>query len=485
MPLPFRRTAFGCSVALLWCASAAQAQSLLTLYNTAQGYDAPLQSARAALQASQASADQARAGLLPQVGLQAGADRNYLDAHIGSSGSSREYNTLNGALVGSQPLYRPANRITWDQGKKQVQVAQEQFAAAEQDLIVRLAQAYFDVLNAEDTLFFVRAFKGAVTEQLESAKRNFEVGNATITDSLEAQSRYDLATAQEVASENDLRVKKLALDQLVGQAGTHPQPLTLPVTLPEPQPDNVGAWVNQALDNHPAIQQSRTALDVARLETDKAKTGHLPTVDLQANVAQTRYPDGNPSISAAPHMRYRATTASVGVVLNWPLFAGFAVENRIRETLALEDKALADLDNAQRSVAQATRSAFFGVQSGLGQVKALEAAEHSSKTSLDANLLSYQVGVRINIDVLNAQTQLYQTRRDLAKARYDVLLGMLQLKQASGVLALSDVQQINALLKPREEGAAPTTPSTSASTPAATPASTPTTPPATPPAKVP
>ena len=451
MHLPFCRTALSLLLAGLWVAPGAQAQSLLTLYNTAQGYDAALQAAKATAQAGQARADQARAGLLPQVGLQAGANRNYLDTHLAGNGASREYNTLNGSLVGSQPLYRPANRIAWDQGKKQAQIAQEQLTAAEQDLIVRLAQAYFDVLSAQDTLFFVRAFKGAVAEQLEAAKRNFEVGNATITDSLETQSRYDLATAQEVASENDLRVKKLALDQLVGQAGTHPDPLALPATLPEPQPADVNAWVNQALDHHPSVLLSRTALEVARLETDKAKTGHLPTVDLQASVGQTRYPDGNPSISVAPGANYRATTAAVGVVLNWPLFSGFAVQNRVRETLSLEGKAQADLDNAQRTVSQATRAAFFGVQSGISQVKALEAAEHSSKTSLDANVLSYQVGVRINIDVLNAQTQLYQTRRDLSKARYDVLVGMLRLKQASGTLNLDDVQQINALLKPQSD----------------------------------
>jgi outer membrane protein len=445
MPVPLRRLRCLALAAAL-AGGAAHAQTLLQLYDSAHGYDAAYQSALAQVQASQARADQARAGLLPQLGLQAGAQRNYLDTQVAGTGASRSYNVLNGSLVGSQPLYRPANRITWDQGKKQAELAQVQLAGTEQDLIVRLSQAYFDVLAAQDALRFVGALKAAVAEQLESARRNFEVGNATITDSREAQARFDLARAQEIAAENDLRVKRLALDQLVGQAGSQPRPLALPVALPVPQPDHVEAWVNLAVDQHPAVVQSRMALDIARLETAKAKTGHLPTVDLQASVGQSRYPQGNPSVGAAPSANYRATTAGVGVVLNWPLFAGFAVENRLRETLALEDKARADLDNVQRTVSQATRAAFFGMQSGLGQVQALEAAEQSSLTALQANQLGYQVGVRINIDVLNAQSQLYQTRRDLAKARYDVLVGLLRLKQASGVLQPSDLQPINQLL---------------------------------------
>ena len=443
-----------CTAAILaWGTASAQAQSLLELYQTAHGYDAPYQSALANAQASQARADQARAGLLPQVGLQAGAQRNWAETNVAGQSSSRSFNVLNGSIVGSQPLYRPANRITWDQGLRAAEAARVQLDSVEQDLIVRLSQAYFDVLAAEESLAFVRALKAAVAEQLESAKRNFEVGNATITDSREAQARFDLATAQEIAAENDLRVKKLALDQLVGLTGVDPRPLAQPIVLPQPQPQDVNTWVDRAVKQHPAVVQSRMALDIARLETAKAKTGHLPTVDLQASVGQNRYPDGNPSVSAAPSARYRSTNAGVGVVLNWPLFAGFAVENRVRETLSLEDKARADLENIQRTVAQATRAAYFGVQSGHGQVAALEAAEASSLTALQANQLGYQVGVRINIDVLNAQSQLYQTRRDLARARYDVLVGLLRLKQASGTLTADDLLPINQMLA--AEGARP------------------------------
>ncbi|MDO5693977.1 MAG: TolC family outer membrane protein [Pseudomonadota bacterium] len=460
---------------LAWGVAPAQAQSLTQLYDAAHAYDAAYQSARANAEATAARADQARAGLLPQVGLQAGAQRNWVDNNVAGQGSSRSFNVLNGALVGSQPLFRPANGIAWDQGKRAAEAAQAQLSGAEQDLIVRLSQAYFDVLAAEESLHFVRALKAAVTEQREAAQRNFEVGNATITDSREAQARFDLATAQEIAAENDLRVKRLALDQLVGTNGVQPRPLAQPIVLPQPQPQDVNTWVDMAVNQHPGVLQSRMALDIARLETDKAKAGHLPTVDLQASVGQSRYPDGNPSISAAPNARYRNTNASIGVALNWPLFAGFAIENRVRETLSLQDKARADLENIQRTVAQATRTAYYGVQSGHGQVAALEAAERSSLTALEANLLGYQVGVRINMDVLNAQSQLYQTRRDLARARYDVLVGMLRLKQASGTLTPADLTSINQMLRAEDNppvtapGAQPpTAPASAASAPAPT-----------------
>lgn len=443
----------GLGFACVLCASlltgqGVHAQSLIELYNAAAGFDASLQSARAQTEASAARADQARAGLLPQVGLQAGANRNWTETNVGPASANRTYNALNGSLVGSQPLYRPANRISWDQGQKQAEVARQQLDAAEQDLIIRLSQAYFDVLGAQDSLTFVRALKSSVAEQLEAAKRNFDVGNATITDSREAQARFDLALAQEIAAENDLHLKQLALDQLVGRSGTRPQPLTQPIQLPTVTPSDVNAWVTQAAELHPGIKQSQLALDVARLETSKAKTGHLPTVDLQASVGLTRYPDGNPTLASAPSTNFSSRAAGVGVVMNWPLFSGFSVQNRIRETLSLEDKARAELEGVQRTVVQATRAAFFGVQSGRGQVKALEAAEASSQTALQANLLGYQVGVRINIDVLNAQSQLYQTKRDLAKARYDVLVGLLRLKQASGSLTADDLAPINQMLQP-------------------------------------
>jgi outer membrane protein len=264
------------------------------------------------------------------------------------------------------------------------------------------------------------------------------VGTTTVTDSREAQARFDLVLAQEIAAENDLRVKKLALDQLVGKTGVAPKPLAAPVALPALTPADPQAWVAQAETRHPAVLQATNGLAIAQLETRKAKTGEQPTVDLVGQYQFARAP--------ATTGYARTHTSSVGVQLNMPLYTGGAVQNRIKETLALEEKARTDLQSAQRGVSQATRAAYFGVLSGQSQVKALEAAEASSQSALDANKLGYQVGVRINIDVLNAQSQLFQTKRDLAVARYNVLLGGLRLKQASGQLVAQDLQAVNGLL---------------------------------------
>ena len=417
-----------------------RAQSLIELYESARAYDATWQSAKAQYDANLFRAEQAKAGILPSANLSAGASRSNVENTVPFI--DRGVTTQTATVSASQPLYRPANFATYQQGKRQVELAQAQLAAASQELIIRVSQAYFDVLAAQDTLTFVQAQKTAVNEQLASAKRNFEVGTSTITDTREAQARFDLVVAQEIAAENDLRVKKLALDSLVGKPDVKPNPLLVPVNVPSPEPSDVNVWVQQGEENSPQVQQARTAIEIARLETEKAKAGHKPTLDLTASYNKTRYPSGNTTVPDAT----RSDTGTVGVSFNLPLFAGFATQNRIRETLSLEDRAQADLEATRRTVAQAVRSAFFGVVSGQGQVKALEAAEASSQSALEANRLGYQVGVRINIDVLNSQSQLFQTKRDLAQARYNVLLGHLKLRQANGTLTPEDLARLNTLV---------------------------------------
>ena len=418
-----------------------RAQSLVDLYESARGFDAPYQSARSLYDATLAKAAQAKAAILPTANLALGVSRSTQEVTPGTG--DRAYGTENATVSASQPLYRPGNWASYQQGLKQVDLANAQLAAADQDLIVRVSQAYFDVLASQDSLTFVKAQKAAVAEQLASAKRNFEVGTSTITDTREAQARFDLVIAQEIAAENDLRVKRIALDQLVGKNDAQPRSLALPLTLPALLPSDVNEWVQQSDPEHPSIRQTQIALEVARLETKKAEAGHKPTLDLNANYGGVNNLDGS-STSGLGSSRINA--GSIGLAFNLPLFAGFSTQNRIRETLALEDKARNDLEGAKRAVAQSTRTAYFGVMSGQGQVKALEAAEASSQSALDANKLGYQVGVRINIDVLNSQSQLFQTKRDLAKARYDVLVGGLRLRQANGTLKAEDLLGVNALL---------------------------------------
>jgi outer membrane protein len=426
---------------ILAFAPLAQAQSLVELYDSARAFDASYRSAKLQYDANLARAEQSRAGILPTATLTGTATLTDFD-NSASNTFNRSYNTQGATLSASHPLYRPINRATFEQGQKQLALARAQLDAAEQELIVRTSQTYFDALASQDSLNFVKAQKTAVAEQLASAKRNFEVGTATITDTREAQARFDLVLAQEIAAENDLRVKKIALDQLVGKQGTQPRSLVAPPVLQPIEPADVNAWVQQSELAHPSIRLAQSNLEIARLEVTKAEAGHKPTLDLTGSYNMTR----NPSGTASSLLNFNTNTATIGLSLNVPLFAGFSTQNRIRETLSLSDKASSDLEGARRTVAQSTRTAFFGVVSGQGQVKALEAAEQSSQIALEANRLGYQVGVRINIDVLNSQSQLFQTKRDLAKARYEVLIGGLRLRLANGSLRAEDLQTINNLL---------------------------------------
>lgn len=420
--------------------STADAQSLRELYESARAFDATYLAARAQARSAEFRVAQAEGLVKPSAALTASATAQQTDPPRLPAGDS---NSAQVALSGRMPLLNRSNDVTIAQARRTLAVAAAELDAAEQDLIVRLAQAYFDVLAAQDTLATTRASKAAVTEQLASAKRNFEVGTATITDTREAQARFDLITAQEIAAENELRARRIALDQLVGRTGVEPKTLAVPVVLPPLQPADPEAWVGSADAQHPTIRRAREALEIARLEIDKARAGTSPTLDAVASIGANRsggsYPQGASGVTP---------NASIGLQFNLPLYTGGIVDNRIKETLALEEKTRNDLEAARRGVALGTRVAYFGVQSGSAQVRALEAAESSSKLALEATQLGYKVGVRVNLDVLNAQTQLFQTQRDLARARYDVLVGGLRLRQASGQLSVLDVEALNRLLAP-------------------------------------
>ena len=442
------------ALALAFASQASQAQSLLDLYEHARGYDATYVGAKAQYEANLFLANQALGGVLPNIALGASTTRNYWDFRpdvptaLGTTPGPetvRYYTSSQASLTMTQPIYRPALWAAYKQSGPQMQLFLAQYEMAEQDLLVRVTQAYFDVLNSEDSLALIRAQKRAVGEQLASAKRNFEVGTSTITGVRDAQARYDLSVAQEVAAENDLRVKHLALDLVTGVTNAAPKRLNnIKELIPVPKED-AESFVSQAEVTSPVIKQAKLNLDIARLEIDKATSGHKPTVDAQISYQGIRNDGGGSNNSGVSAHIYNP---SASLVLNMPLFAGFATQNRIKQTVSLAEKAQADFDAATRNTAQATRTAYFGVVSGLSQVAAYEAAEASSQSSLDSNKLGYSVGVNINIDVLNAQSQLYQTKRDLAKARYDVLVGKLKLLQAVGTLTPQDLLPINNLLEP-------------------------------------
>ena len=423
--------------ATAWSPSA-RAESLLELYEAAHSYDATYLSARSLADSAPFRVEQSRALMRPSAHLSGSGGRGQNRPTVGGNFGS---NSIAATLAGRQPLFNRGNQATIAQSERSLESSLADLDTAEQDLMLRVSQAYFDVLGAQDTLQTTRANKAAISEQLASAKRNFEVGTATITDTREAQARFDLATAQEIAADNDLATKRIALDQLVGRTNVAPNQLAVRWRCRATAATPVDELVRRpprsirpsAAPGSPATSRGSRP----RRRAPRRCRRSMRSARCRAGAARS-----------LPGITGNNTGASVGVQLNMPLYTGGSIQNRIKETIVLEDRAQDDLESARRTVAQATRQAFYTLQSGTAQVRALEAAESSSQLALEATQLGYRVGVRVNLDVLNAQTQLFQTRRDLARARYDVLLDNLRLRQAAGGVNAQDVAEIDRLLRP-------------------------------------
>jgi outer membrane protein len=436
--------AFGLA-GLLAAPTPSSATDLLSAVRAAAEIDPVLASARLSLQASRERVTQAAAGLKPTVNLSSNA---YFNSTNTSVTPQRAYDSQSLALVGNLPIYRPANRETFQQSEISAALAELQLRQARQDLTIRVAGAYFDVLAAQDSLAVVQAQKRSFTEQFESAKRNFEVGTATITDQQEAQSRLDLTRAQEVSIRNDLEVKRALLAQLTGKPAGELHTLRRDLDIQAPVQARETDWAQYARENNVAVRQAELSREVATREIARQRAGHGPTLDF---IAQGNAGRSAAAQNAINQIGVRNQFVQAGLQLAWPLYAGGAVDARVREAIALQAKSEADLDTTRRTAEQTARQTFLGVRSGIEQIRALTEAERSSQLALESNQLGYQVGVRINIDVLNAAQQLFTTQRDLARARYDVLLNGLRLRNTAGVLDDDEIAQVSALLEPARE----------------------------------
>ena len=422
----------------------ATAADLLEIYRAALSSDPVYSAARASWAAGQEKLPQGRAGLLPQATLSASTQHNDRDLTFrdpANPGNRSQYNSNSASVSITQPIYRRQNFVAYDQGKTQVALADAQLAVAGQDLILRVAQAYFDVLLARDTVAFAESQKVAIGQQLEQAKRNFEVGNATITDTHEAQARYDLVTAQEIAARNDLEVKNRVLEQLIGRAAPGLAVLGKTFSPLPPAPAAMEAWVEQARTVGLQVRIAQGNLTFFSQDVKRNRGAHHPTVDAFAT-----YTDSGSGSGVQGGSGTDTTSRIIGLQLAIPLYQGGIVNSRVREAIANEDKARQDLENALRSAELAARQGYLGVTSGIAQVRALEAALISNQSSLDSTRLGQEVGVRTQVDVLNAQQLLFSARRDLAQARYNYILSLLRLKAATGQLTEADLQAINGWL---------------------------------------
>jgi outer membrane protein len=413
---------------------------LLQIYREALANDAAYAAARYQQQALQERVPQARAGLLPSVGLSGRTDLNRYDSTQPDIGNT--YSVYGGGLNLTMPLFRPQNWQAFEQAKIQVMSADLQLQQSTQDLALRVTTAYFNVLAARDQLIALEAAKKATLEQLQQARREFEVGTKTIIDTNEAQARYDQIVAQEQVALGTLLVRRSELQTIIGRDLGTLAPLRDRPNLATPQPADIMQWVRSAEDTSYGVQIARANFEIASREVQRQRDAFKPTVDVVGGYNVNKFNGTQATNLIDP----RINTGTIGLQLNMPIYEGGLIRSRVREALAGQDRSNAELESARRNAANAARDAFTGVNFGLAQVKALESAEVSARTQLESTQLGYQVGVRILLDVLNATTQLVQTQRDLKRARYDFLLAGLRLKAATGALTDEDVAGISGLL---------------------------------------
>jgi outer membrane protein len=466
MPLSLRTCCgkAGAAGLLLW-ATTAHAADLLAIYRQAKTHDAVYAMANSTLTAAREKLPQGRALLLPSVS--ATANSNYNDRDIDFRDGTRSAARYNANAYGvsvTMPVVRMQNVAQFDQARSQVEQAQLQFAAATQDLALRTAQAYFDVLLARDNVRLAGAQVQAYQRQLEQAKQQFRLGSGSMTDIREAEARNDLAAAQAIAADNELDIKRQALELIVKAVPTTLASLKSPLPLQPPDPDNMSAWIDQALAANPQVLAQRAASAIAEQEVRKNRYGHYPTLDAVASYTNA----GNGS-GIQGGIGNDTVTKTVGLQLAVPLYQGGSVTSRVREAVAQHTRSRQELDSVMRQVTLTARQAFLGVRTGMAQIRALEAAIASAESQLEATRLGREVGLRTSVDILNAQQQLFQVQRDVAQARYAYVMSQLRLSAAVGKLGEDDLATFNVLLTTAEAPAKPANPRTS-EPPAATPA---------------
>lgn len=418
--------------------------SLLDVYQQALAHDPTLASALSANQAAQEIIEQGKALYRPTVNLSAGAtatqtDIRYIGSGFNPYGKAGGVSNFEGYSYGvdaRQPIYRKQNLVQIDQTKTQVSQADKQLHLSQQDLILRVTQAYFEVLIAQDKIDLIGAQKTAILSQLDQAKANFEVGTATITDVNEAQARFDLAFAQEIAAINEHQIAKHAVQAITGES---PQKLaTVKADIKTTSLDQgMDKWLEISAQNNLNIQLQQDALKFSEQEVARLSAEHLPVLDAVASYTNNYANGGANGIGS------ELKTGVIGLQLQIPLYHGGAISSRVRQAVLNKQKAQDDVEIARRNTDLETQRAYLNLSSSIAQVKAYDQALVSSQSQLDSTQLGYEVGVRTSVDVLNAQQQFFGAKRDLLQARYNYLVNIIRLKAVSGLVAEADVADIN------------------------------------------
>jgi outer membrane protein len=416
--------------------SFAWADDLATIYQKALVNNAQYRAAEAQYASIQERVPESAAALLPAVSVSANTTWNDNNSN---TLQHQLYNSNAYTVTLIQPVWRSQNTIALHEARSIVDQASAQLDLARQELLIHTAQAYFDVLFAQDALNTLKEQRAADLQQLEQATRSFDLGSASITDVRDAKAHYDLLTAQEISANNDVASKTQSLRQIINSDPGPLAPLRAGVVLSSPVPDTLGPWERAAEATNSSVLAATAAVEAAQLEARRARAAHLPTVDL---VATHGLSTSATNITVGTNLH----ADTIGIQLSVPIYSGGGTSAKVRENVALLGKANADLDDARRTSVLSAQQAYLGATSGLAQVKALVEAVASAQIALDSNKRGVAVGARINIDVLNAQQALAVTERDLAKSRYETLMSLLRLKASAGSLGAVDIDEVNALL---------------------------------------
>ena len=419
------------------------ATTLAELFEVSLEADPEYQSAVAANLASQELAPQARSFLLPNISTGGEARYNYADVRrsAGATGST-DWGTQRADISLTQPVYRRDLWIQLEQASLRTKQANAEFAFARQELMLRVAERYFDVLRARDQLAFAQSALEAFGQQLKQAQQRFEVGLIAITDVEEAQSGFDLATADVIAAENDRDNAREALREVTGVYNTDLASLGQGMPLATPEPADINQWTETALRQNLQITAARHAAANAKEEIDRITAGHYPTLDLVGR-AQYFNSDGGIGSIATDN---QTVDGQVGLQLNIPIYQGGLVVSQTRESRALYQQSLDDLERRRRAVQRQARASYLNLGSEISRVKALNQAVRSTVSAKEAIDAGFQVGTRTSVDVLNAERRVFEARRDLAFSRYDYIINRLTLKQAAGTLSEDDIEQVNSWL---------------------------------------
>lgn len=419
---------------------ASAAQDLLESYNLALQSDPQLMAQAANQRATSELADQATALFLPEIGLTADANKVWTETSSQRFGGDSDSIDRGYTLSLIQPIYRRESFVQNRQADIAISGAAAQYQVVEQELIVRVADAYFGVLGAEDDVQFAKAEREAISKQLEEAQQRFEVGLTTITDVSEAQAAFDIASSALIAAENALANSREVLRETTGQYPDSLSPLVKDTPLVRPEPENIEQWSDTALVTNPALQVVGSDVDFARENIQLQRSGHYPSLDIVAQKNYSSQSDSNLSGGSQTHQEL------VGLQFNLPIYAGGAVSSRTREAGFRLDEVMQTEEQQRRTIMRQTREAYNSVLSGISQVKALEQAVRSNEKALEATEAGFEVGTRTTVDVLNARRELFSARRDYARSRYQYIVNTLRLKQAAGIVTVKDLQQINTWL---------------------------------------